>query len=52
MSPFVGDITKFDDVSRCLKGASAVIHTCAVISVGTFPDKEKVRLVNVEGNIT
>ena len=46
---FVGDITKLDDVKKCLEGVDAVIHSCGLISVGINPDREKLQMINVQG---
>ena len=49
--PFVGDITRFDDVERCLRDADAVVHSCGLISVGINPDNDKLHAINVTGKI-
>ena len=47
----MGDITRLEDVERCLRDADAVVHSCGLISVGINPDNDKLHAINVTGKI-
>ena len=49
MKSIQGDICKLQDFSRAVKGADCVIHVAGIISLGTFPDVEKLHAINVNG---
>ncbi len=44
-----GDVRKPDDVMSAVNGVDCVIHTAALISVGTCPDRKGMEEVNVRG---
>ena len=45
----VGDVTDGDRLTKAMEGVDCVIHTAGVISFGSFPDFEKMEMVNVKG---
>ncbi|XP_013791890.1 3 beta-hydroxysteroid dehydrogenase/Delta 5--_4-isomerase type 1-like [Limulus polyphemus] len=49
MKVIQGDVCNAEDIEDACIGVDCVIHTAAVISVGLFPDKDKMHSVNVEG---
>lgn len=49
MKVIQGDVCNGQDIEDACVGVDCVIHAAAVISVGLFPDKDKMYSVNVEG---
>ena len=49
VTSIVGDLTKAEQVLAAFEGVTCVIHTAALVSVGTFPDVEAMQRVNVDG---
>ena len=49
VTSIVGDLSKAEQVLAAFEGVTCVIHTAALVSVGTFPDVEGMQRVNVNG---
>ena len=49
VTSITGDLTKAEQVLAAFEGVTCVIHTAALVSVGTFPDVEGMQRVNVNG---
>lgn len=46
---YKGDVSIEEDLDRPFQGASIVIHTAAIVSVGHHVDRNQMRSVNVIG---
>ncbi|XP_002738669.1 3 beta-hydroxysteroid dehydrogenase/Delta 5--_4-isomerase-like [Saccoglossus kowalevskii] len=44
-----GDITQLSDIRKACRGVDAVVHTAGYVDVGSLPDMEKLKAINIVG---